>query len=118
MRPRISEMLKELKQLDPEAYKNFYRKLNRLASPRNTANSTIRNILKSAIEKAIKDNGSTWEYQIASVNGNGKNLATIFQVIGKGDRRQYLGEGYSPAEALLSAYLMALKGDDPNQPQK
>ncbi len=105
----MGEMLKELKQLDPQTYKNFYRELNRLAAPRNTANSTIRYILENAIGKAIKDNLSSWEYRITPVNGSDKILATISQVSDKGDRQRYLGEGYSPAEALLCAYLMALK---------
>ncbi len=109
MNTKISEMLRELNQLDPEAYKNFYRRLNRPANPQDIENSTIQDILKSEIETAIIDKGSTWQYKIISVNGNGQNLATISQAIGKGNKRQYLGEGCSPAEALLSAYLMAIK---------
>ncbi len=109
MNTKISEKLKELNELDPDAYKNFYRKLNRSAKPKDTENSTIQDTLKSEIETAIIDKGSMWQYKIVSVNGNGQNLATIFRVIGKGNKRQYLGEGCSPAEALLSAYLMAIK---------
>jgi hypothetical protein len=117
--PKISELLKELKEIDPETYTRFYKTLNRLGGSQ-TENSTIEEILKDELQKSVisRKNGTARKYQITPMNGSDKYLARISRIIGEYPNKKkehYTGHGDSPAEALLSAYLMLLRGDTSDQ---
>lgn len=107
----INKMMNDLKQVDPETYNAFYRYINRNANSHKIEESILREILKDEIHKAIvsriEDNGTVWVCQISTRNDLGKYLAIISRSNDKklDDVERYLGEGHSPAEALLSAYL-------------
>ena len=107
----INKMMNDLKQVDPETYNRFYRYVNRNANSHEIGESILREILKDEIQKAIvsrkEGNETVWVSQISTRNDFGKYLATISRSNDKelDAMERYLGEGYSPAEALLSAYL-------------
>jgi hypothetical protein len=109
----INKMMNDLKQVDPETYNRFYRCVNCNANSHKIEESVLREILRDEIHKAIvsreDSNGTGWVCQISTRNDFGKYLAIISR---SNDEEldgveRYLGEGYSPAEALLSAYLTA-----------
>lgn len=107
----INKMMNDLKQVDPETYNGFYRYVNRNANSHEIGESILREILKDEIQKAIvsrkEGNETVWVSQISTRDDFGKYLATISRSNDKelDVMERYLGEGYSPAEALLSAYL-------------
>ena len=107
----INKMMNDLKQVDPETYNGFYRCINRNANSHKIEEIILREILKDELQKAIvsrkEEDGTVWVSQISARNDFGKFFAIISCSNDKelDDIEQYLGEGHSPAEALLSAYL-------------
>ena len=109
----LSELLEELKEVDPKLYDDIsHLELIGWQQPRNLAMDHLQGCLQRACEMREWDlRQDQWAVNLDSTDEVYCYSAIVTGISETGRSPEYEGRGKSQAEALLAAYVAAVKGE-------